>query len=125
MIRVFLIVTSLVFLSFGLWGLFDPVGLVAQFDISVRSGDGTAFIRTIYGGFLLGVAALLGWSSLAVDRLRYGLMALTLFLVPVMAARTFGIIVDNGGSMRHWSYLALEAVGLGLALFFLARERRI
>ena len=71
MIRFFLWATAVVFIAFGLWGLFSPAAMVESFGITLDSADGKTMIRASYGGFLIGEGLLFAWCALSSDRLRF------------------------------------------------------
>jgi hypothetical protein len=53
---------ALFFVCMGGYGLFNPKGVVERFGMTADTPDARAEIRAVYGGFGIGVAALLGVS---------------------------------------------------------------
>lgn len=123
MTRSFLWATAGVFIAFGLWGLINPVEMVRSFGISLGGADGQTMIRASYGGFLIGEGALFAWCALSPDRWRFGLVSVVLLTLPILASRLIGMAVDGATSPYHKAYIAIELIGVGLALLLLRKGR--
>ena len=121
MARLFLWATAAVFVSFGLWGLISPAAMVESFGISLNSADAKTMIRASYGGFLIGEGLLFAWCALSQDRLRFGLKAVALMTTPILLSRLLGMAMDGATSPYHKAYLAIELIGVGLALMLLRK----
>ena len=122
--RLFLWATALVFLGFGLWGLLRPAAMVANFGISLGGADGLTLIRASYGGFLTGEGLLFAWCALSAARERFGLVAVVLLIGPILLSRLLGMTLDGASSPYHQSYVAVELIGVGVALFLLRRSEK-
>jgi hypothetical protein len=120
--RYFLWATSIVFAAFGLWGLISPVDMVTRFGIELPGGDSRTMIRASYGGFLLGEAALFAYCAMSLYRVRIGLVAVILLTSPILAARLIGMAIDGGQFEMHAAYLAIEALGIAIAVVLLRRH---
>ena len=121
MARIFLWATAAVFIAFGLWGLLSPEAMVENFGISLVSPDSKIMIRASYGGFLIGEGLLFGWCALSQDRVRFGLAAVALMTAPILLSRLLGMAIDGATSPYHQAYVAIELIGVGLALMFLRK----
>ena len=121
MARIFLWVTALVFLGFGIWGLLSPAAMTANFGIALDTPDAKTMIRASYGGFLIGGGLFFAWCALAADRTRFGLAAVALLTAPILLSRIVGMVLDGASSPYHQAYIAIELVGAGLALYFLRK----
>ena len=123
MTRIFLSFTALVFVGFGLRGLISPEAMVSEFGISLGGADGQTMIRASYGGFLIGEGVLFAWCALAQERWRFGLVAVALLTLPILLSRLLGIALDGATSPYHKAYVAIELVGVGVALLLLRKQR--
>ncbi len=121
MAKWFLYSTAAVFIAFGLWGLISPALMVENFGISLASPDGKTMIRASYGGFLIGEGMLFAWCALARERVRFGLIAVALMTTPILLSRALGMALDGATSPYHKAYLAIELLGVGLALILLRK----
>jgi Domain of unknown function (DUF4345) len=121
--RVFLWVTAIVFIAFGLWGLISPAEMVRSFGISLGGPDGQTMIRASYGGFLIGEGALFAWCALSPSRERFGLVAVALMTLPILLSRLIGMVIDGATSPYHQTYVGIELVGVCLALWLLRKEK--
>lgn len=121
--RIFLWLTAGVFAGFGLWGLLSPEAMVAKFGITIASADGKTLIRAIYGGFLIGEAALFGFCAASISRVRFGLQAVMLVTTPIFCARLIGMTIDGAFGGLHVSYLAIELAGIVIAALLLPRTK--
>jgi low temperature requirement protein LtrA len=98
--------------------------MVANFGISLGGGDGATMIRASYGGFLIGEGLLFAWCAASPARARFGLVAVVLLTLPILLSRLLGMALDGAGSPYHRAYVAIELVGVCLALFMLHRNER-
>lgn len=119
--RAFLWATALVFIGFGLWGLLSPAAMTANFGLALDTPDAKTMIRASYGGFLIGEGALFAWCALSAERTRFGLAAVVILTAPILLSRSAGMLVDGAASPYHQAYIAIELLGVGLALYFLRK----
>lgn len=122
--RWFLVLTAIVFVGFGLWGLLSPLAMVENFGVTLGGAEGMTMIRASYGGFLIGEGALFGWCALSKDRLFFGLVSVAILTTPIFLSRITGLVVDGATSPYHKAYLAIELAGIILALLFLRKVVR-
>ena len=123
MVRIFLLATAAVFIAFGFWGLLSPEAMVREFGVSLGGADGKALIRASYGGFLIGEGTLFAWCALSSQRERFGLAAVVLLTLPILLSRLLGMALDGASSPYHQAYVAIELIGVCLALFLLRRGK--
>jgi hypothetical protein len=102
--------TALVFVAFGLWGLLKPGNMVGNLGLALTSGAGATAIRAMYGGFLIGAGILFGYSAIAPGMDRFGLIALGTIVGAILAARVFGMIVDNAFVPIQITYAGIEVI---------------
>ncbi len=75
-----------VFLGIGAYALATPAAVLAMFGVEVRSADGRAEVRAVYGGFGLAVATLLIVAAAGAGTAREGILVAVGFAVAGMAA---------------------------------------
>ena len=119
--RLLLWATAVVFVAFGLWGLFNPAAMTANFGIRLDSPDAKAMIRASYGGFLIGEGLLFAWCAMSAERIHFGLIAIVLLTGPILLSRLYGILFDGATSPYHKAYIGVELLGIVLALSLLRR----
>lgn len=78
MSRAFVVVSALIYLGIGIWCIVDPVGTMADVGLVVEGANGAIEVRAMYGGLELGMAAFLLWCAIAEERVRTGVVAVTL-----------------------------------------------
>lgn len=120
--RVFLALTALIFFAFGLWSLFDPVGMTAQLGVEPGGVSGVFEMRGVFGGVSLGAA---GLCLLGALRARFEFPALCF-----IAAYMGGYVVGRGASFvagdtalsSNWFFAGFEAVMFILATYLATRR---
>ncbi len=122
---------GLMLLLFGIGYLVSPVSMLALTGASASAPAEITDVRATYGGFQIGVGALLIWSALAPPRLSSGLFSLGLAAGSVGLCRLVGLIVDGDfGPVLfmgpiHISALAFELAASALAFVGFARVRTV
>jgi hypothetical protein len=109
-VPIFLALSALVWLPYGLYCLADPGSLAQSAGVASSSATGTTELRAMYGGLQ---AALGGVSALAVLRpsLRpHVLFALATLAAGLFAARSVGVLLDGGPSAYTGFALLFEIV---------------
>ena len=104
-----LVGTALVFIAFGLWGLLDPAGMVANLGLQITDPSGATAIRAIYGGFLIGLGAFILFCAAHPDRRRTGLFALLIIVSTILATRLLGWKLDAFPTSLQAAYAGIEA----------------
>jgi hypothetical protein len=117
-----LALTATFFLGMGLLGLVAPGRLVAPFRIVLDGPDARAEVRAVYGGFGLGVAALLGAAVFDLGDLRRGAaIAVAVALLGMAFGRAISRFVERPVSFYPiWFYFWVEVIGGGLLLLAVA-----
>lgn len=109
---------ALFFLGMGLLALIRPARVVDRFGTEVRTVDGRNEIRSVYGGFGVAAAFLLGWAVATDGRGE-------LWIPSVLAVLAFGMAVGRlvsmaadrtPGSAVVWRYVTLE-LAMAVSLF--------
>lgn len=122
--RIVLWLSGLGFIAFGAAFMLDPLGTLAATGI-VLSGDlAAAELRAFYGGFELGVGALILASDLAARHRPYGLMLAFGAYGGIAIGRVIGMVAGSVATPFLWFALAVEVVLAVLASIALMRLRR-
>lgn len=117
----YLILVGLAFGFYGLQGVFNPQAVATKLELQILGPGGRTGLRAVYGGFQLGLAALLIYFSFTLDGLKTGLVVAFVSEGALVIARGYGMFVDERFPSIHWIYLGLEILGLltAVALLFL------
>ncbi len=109
---------ALFFLGMGVVALTQPAHVVDRFGVTVESLDGRNEIRSVYGGFGVAVALLLGWAVVTDGRGELWIPSVIAVLCFGMAVgRVLSMIADRTrGSAVVWRYVGLE-LALTASLF--------
>jgi hypothetical protein len=104
--RIFLALSALIWLPYGLYCLFVPGSLGANAGVQALSATGTTELRAMYGGLqaAIGVLALAGCLRGGVTRT--ALIAIGTLTAGLGSARLLGLLMDGG-------FTAYTGFGLG------------
>lgn len=123
--RLVLWLSSLGFLAFGAAFMLDPLGTLAATGIVVSGDLAAAELRAFYGGFELGVGALILASDLAARHRPYGLLLTLGAYGGIAIGRAIGMLAGSVATPFLWFALAVEGVLATLALIALLRLKRL
>jgi hypothetical protein len=110
--RLILALNSLGFAAFGLAFLIWPAALAARIGLVAGTPAALIDIRATYGGFELGIAALLGFCAVSIGGTAFGLLAAACAFGGFAGGRLIGILATGGADWLTWSFLALEVASL-------------
>jgi len=119
--RIFLVLSALVWLPYGLFCLFFPPIVGETAGILVQSATGVTELRAMYGGLQIGLGALALSGALRAALTRPALLALAFLCAGLGSARLLGTVFDGGVSSYTIAGLAFEFLSAGLAIRFLRR----
>ncbi len=85
---------------------------MARFGVVLTDPAGKTAIRAIYGGFLIGGGALMGFCALAKERLLFGLQVVLILSGAILMARVIGMVADQSVTAYHLTYACLELAGV-------------
>lgn len=119
--RIFLVVSALVWLPYGIYCFFAPGFLAGAAGVAALTPTGSTELRAMYGGLQagLGMLALSGAFSAAMTR--PALLALAFLCGGLGSTRLLGLLIDGGISSYTVSGLTFEFLSAGLAIHFLRR----
>jgi hypothetical protein len=119
--RVFLAVSALLWLPYGLFCLVQPGALAGIAGVAAGSPTGSAELRAMYGGLQAGLGALCAGGALRPGLARPALLALAFLGGGLGIARLAGAAIDGAWSPYTRMGLALEWTTLALAVALLRR----
>lgn len=105
------------FAGMGLYALAAPQALVAPFRIELPTGTARTEVRAVYGGFGIGIAALLGVAT--TDPAAHGgeVLAVAVALYGMAGGRLIGRLFDRPAAFYpSWLYFWVEAVAASALL---------
>jgi hypothetical protein len=113
--RVLLFTMAVAFLAFGIAYAVWPDAMVK--DVGLHLGEsGRIDLRSVYGGMQVGIGAFLIYCAVAERRVRTGLVASLAMLGGLAGTRAIGMIQTGVTSNVMWSLLAVEAIGVPMAV---------
>lgn len=121
-VRIFLALTALMYIAFGIWSITDPVGMVTRLGVEIGGPSGVFEMRGIFGGVSLGLALL---CALGAARPRFEFAALC-----GIAAYMGGYVIGRGASFfygdsalsSNWYFAGFEAVMFLISAVLAARK---
>ncbi len=116
LIRLFLALIALMFLVFGLWSLFDPLGMTAQLGVETSGPNNVFEMRGIYGGVSLGAAALTGLGAAQPAGFeRPALWFLAAYMGGYTLSRAVSLILGDTPTLSSWGFASFEVLTFILA----------
>ena len=116
--RIFLALSALVWLPYGIYCFVDPTMLDLAAGLSFASPTGSTEIRAMYGGLQIGIGVLCvaglwtpAWRSTA-------LRTLLVLVGGLFATRVLGLAIDGSLSTYTASALVFEGVTVAAAAYF-------
>ena len=113
--RIFLFLTMLVWLPYGLYCLLRPESLADSAGVAFHSATGATELRAMYGGLEAAIGALAGVALLRASLVRPALIAIGFLTAGLATGRLIGVTLDGGFS----SYTAM-ALGLEISSALIA-----
>ena len=114
--RIVLLLGSLGFALFGLWGLIDPRAMLKGVGVQAANATGAVELRAMYGGLELGAALALALCALEPERVRLGLWLCVCLYGGLGLARAGATLLTPGADPLMWKLFGAEAVMVVLAL---------
>jgi len=117
--RVLLYLFGVGFMLLGVRFFADPRALTGETDVTMPSAKAMMEIRTVYGGMFAGLGLTLALLSLRESDVGTGLRVLITVTSVVVAARIGAIALGQAPDALFAALLAIEIVGVGLAILAL------
>ena len=120
-LQIFLVLSALIWLPYGIYCFFVPESLAGSAGLGAMTATGTTELRAMYGGLqtAIGLLALLG--ILRPGMQAAVLLALGFLFVGLASGRMLGILVDPEPGIYNIGAFAFEALFGVLAVMLLSR----
>lgn len=105
--RVWLAIMALSCIGIGLWGLFDPVGILASMGLEMTGIGATVEVRAMYGGLQLGLAAPMIAGIVSPTYRRPALLLAAFYVAGLGFGRIVGLGLVNSTRV-FWGLAGLE-----------------
>ena len=115
-VRIFLVLSALVWLPYGLFCLFQPQYLAEAAGVAYRTATGATEIRAMYGGLQTAIGALALAAVFRPGLERVALVTLAFLCAGLGSARLLGVALDGDLSTYTAIGLGFEFGSLALAL---------
>ena len=120
--RIFLALSALVWLPYGLYCLHAPGSLADAAGVMAKTPTGTTELRAMYGGLQAAIGALALVGCLRGGVTRTALVALGTLTAGLSSARLFGLVVDGGYTGYTGAGLGFEWTSTLVACWLLRRR---
>jgi hypothetical protein len=118
--RVFLALSALLWLPYGLWCFFDPGFLAGAAGVAFQSPTGSTELRAMYGGLQAALGALAVAGALRAGLRRPALVTLGFLASGLALARLGGVALDGPPSAYTLAGLGIEITTAVLSALFLS-----
>src|SRR5262245_46631929 len=122
--RVFLLLVGAVFVAFGIWGLFDPIGVTAMSEVTLGTPAARADGWAVYGGLTTGLGIFLMLAGSRPSLVEAGLWVIALSVGAAAMGRALGVVLHSARGAAVFPTLVFELLLTSLAITALIRERR-
>jgi len=116
--RVFLAISALLWLPYGVLCLLHPSMLEGAAGIAAVTATGTAELRAMYGGLQIAIGAICALGCVSAAWRRHALVALMFLAAGLGLARLAGAVAVGELSSYTTMALGIEFASAGLALAF-------
>ena len=120
--KIFLALSTLVWLPYGLYCLFRPEALAGAAGVAFHSATGTTELRAMYGGLEAALGVLAGLALLRPSLVRPALVAIAFLTAGLATGRLIGVALDGNLSSYTATALAFELSSALIALALLRRH---
>ncbi len=116
--RVFLILSALLWLPYGVYCFFDPTMLNVAAGISFAGPTGSTEIRAMYGGLQIGIGILCALGALRAEWRQTAVRTLLVLVGGLFLTRIAGAALDGSMSTYTVSALVFEGATVTAAAYF-------
>lgn len=117
--RIFLILSAVVWLPYGIYSFFNPSYLATVGGVAFLSPTGSTELRAMYGGLQAALGALSLAGALRESLTRPALLTLAFLCSGLGSTRLLGLLLDGGLSGYTAAGLVFEFLSAGFAIRFL------
>ena len=109
-IKIFLLITAVIYGGLGGWALLDPVSFVDEVGLTIKSSLGSSEIRSVYGGINL-LIGLFAFAVLFQNKHEELFMKILIFVIlGILLGRAVSLIFGELNSAFLWGFTAFELV---------------
>ena len=109
-IKIFLLITAVIYGGLGGWALLDPVSFVDEVGLTINSNLGSSEIRSVYGGINL-LIGLFAFAVLFQNKHAELFMKILIFVIlGILLGRVVSLIFGELNSAFLWGFTAFELV---------------
>ena len=109
-IKIFLLITAVIYGGLGGWALLDPVSFVDEVGLTIKSSLGSSEIRSVYGGINL-LIGLFAFAVLFQNKHEELFMKILIFVIlGILLGRAVSLIFGEFNSAFLWGFTAFELV---------------
>ena len=109
-IRIFLLITAVIYGGLGGWALLDPASFVDEVGLTINSNLGSSEIRSVYGGINL-LIGLFAFAALFQSKHEELFMKILMFVIlGILLGRAVSLIFGELNSAFLWGFTAFELV---------------
>ena len=109
-IKIFLLITAVIYGGLGGWALLDPVSFVDEVGLTINSNLGSSEIRSVYGGINL-LIGLFAFAVLFQNKHEELFMKILIFVIlGILLGRAVSLIFGEFNSAFLWGFTAFELV---------------
>lgn len=119
--RIFLGLSTLIWLPYGIYCFFEPGSLAEAAGVASTTATGSTELRAMYGGLEIAIGALVGLAVLRPALVRPALLTVAFLTAGLGLARLSGALLDGGFSGYTNAALVLELGSAAVAVALLRR----
>ena len=109
-IKIFLLITAVIYGGLGGWALLDPASFVDEVGLTINSNLGSSEIRSVYGGINL-LIGLFAFAVLFQNKHEELFMKILIFVIlGILLGRAVSLIFGELNSAFLWGFTAFELV---------------
>lgn len=120
--RLFLALTALMYVAFGVWSITDPVGMTQRLGVEIGGPSGVFELRGIYGGVSLGLAALCLMGTLIRRFELPALCAIAAYMGGYVLGRGASLISGDSAGSMNWVFAGYELGMFAIAMLLILRK---
>jgi hypothetical protein len=122
--RIFLGLSALIWLPYGIYCFFAPDFLAGDgmAGVAATTATGSTELRAMYGGLQAAIGALVGLALFRPALVRPALVMVAFLTTGLALARLSGAAIDGGFSSYTWGGLGFEITSASIAWWLLSRQ---
>ena len=121
-LRVFLALSALVWLPYGIYCFFVPESLAGSAGLGAMSATGTTELRAMYGGLQTAIGVMAAIAVFRQSLRRPALVSLAFLTLGLGAGRLLGLALDGEVTSYTGGAVVFEFASAAAAIWFHARE---